>query len=231
MPAAAAFCTFSQHWSLHVTWWRDLLETHCCSRQAAGVCFVPSSVYVSVTTSRVPITMAMPPVVWLATYHIMRAASSLLHRGLFLSPLSTCHHILRSPATLSDQSDHPLPLHCWCTKPINFSNAHSDVVCTIFNVNQRGPSHPPAEAPVLRPVEIRNAVGDFGRLPDGLSGLGVPPAASARVCRLRVLRQPSQLHIVTASRRDFWLLRLTVSFVQIHLSYHILRRIHLLRSA
>lgn len=58
----------------------------------------------------------------------------------------------------------------------------------------------PAEALVLRPVEIRNAVGDFGRLPNGLSGLGIPTAAASRVRRLRVLRQPSQLHLVKVRR-------------------------------
>lgn len=61
----------------------------------------------------------------------------------------------------------------------------------------------PAEALVLRPLEIRNAVGDFGRLPNGLSGLGIPTAAAPRVRRLRVLRQSSQLHLVKVRRGVF----------------------------
>lgn len=46
----------------------------------------------------------------------------------------------------------------------------------------------PAEAPVLRAVTVRDAVGNIRRVPDGLPGVGLQAAATPRVRRLRVLR-------------------------------------------
>lgn len=53
----------------------------------------------------------------------------------------------------------------------------------------------PAEAFVLRAFEVRDAVGDLGRIPDGFPGVGVPAPTTSCVRRVRVLRQPPQLHV------------------------------------
>lgn len=73
------------------------------------------------------------------------------------------------------------------------------VFISALSISQPKPTPTPAEALVLRPFEVRDALGNLGRLPDGVPGVGVPAAATSRVRGLRMLRQPSQLHVGKAS--------------------------------